>query len=324
MPRDGSNVYHIPPGTEGAPDTVIESAKYNAFVTDVEQDLNAARPIIAGGTGATSAAAALVALGGEQSSQVVTNYDSHVFVAGSFSSASSATGSPVSGHAFAGIVYVADSSNLVIEARDLDDTTTPPRMYVRQKKVGIWSAWAPDFDQNAQNALNDTRYVNTSGDTMTGLLVLSANPTAALGAASKQYVDAGDAATLAAADAAADAADAALVRLAGNQNLTGGFSFTPFAVGNMGSGTITFNPMNGNYQSATNNAAVTVQVPTVDCAMDILVTNSASAGTLAFSGSFTVNPMNVGDNLTTTNGHRFIISIRRIGGISTFVIKALQ
>lgn len=36
----------------------------------------------------------------------------------------------------------------------------------------------------------DDRYINTDGDTMTGLLVLSADPTALLGAATKQYVDA--------------------------------------------------------------------------------------------------------------------------------------
>lgn len=36
----------------------------------------------------------------------------------------------------------------------------------------------------------DARYLNTDGDTMTGLLVLSADPSAALGAATKQYVDA--------------------------------------------------------------------------------------------------------------------------------------
>lgn len=174
MPRDGSNVYHIPPGTEGVPDTVIESAKYNTYITDIEQDLNTARPILSGGTGATSADAALAGLGAEKASQIVTNYDSHVFTAGSFSSATSATNPPVTGHAFAGIVYMADSNNLIVEARDLDDTIVPPRMYVRQKEAGVWGLWSPDFDQTAQNTLNDARYVNTTGgDTMAGELNLS-------------------------------------------------------------------------------------------------------------------------------------------------------
>jgi len=63
MPRDGSGIYTTPVGTTAVPDTTIESAKYNANVADVAADLNAPRPIIAGGTGATSATGALTALG---------------------------------------------------------------------------------------------------------------------------------------------------------------------------------------------------------------------------------------------------------------------
>ena len=44
-------------------DTTIESTKYNANVADVETDLNAPRPIVAGGTGATNAADAATNLG---------------------------------------------------------------------------------------------------------------------------------------------------------------------------------------------------------------------------------------------------------------------
>src|SRR4051812_25275178 len=139
MPRDGSNVYHRPPGTDAVTDTTIESSKYNAFVADVEQDLNTPRPIVAGGTGASDAATAIANLGGERAAQVVTNYDSQVFVAGSFYSASTAPNPPVTGHSFAGICYVSDAANMVIEARDLDGVTQPGRNWVRQKKAGVWS-----------------------------------------------------------------------------------------------------------------------------------------------------------------------------------------
>lgn len=54
MPRDGSGVWSPPPGTTASPNTTILSAAYNAFVSDLETDLNAARPIAAGGTGGTS------------------------------------------------------------------------------------------------------------------------------------------------------------------------------------------------------------------------------------------------------------------------------
>lgn len=54
MPRDGSGVYDVPPGTQATPNTTILSAAYNAFLADIVADLNAARPVSAGGTGGTS------------------------------------------------------------------------------------------------------------------------------------------------------------------------------------------------------------------------------------------------------------------------------
>ena len=145
MPRDGSNIYHRPAGTDGVPDTPIESAKYNAYIADVEQDLNLPRPIVAGGTGATNATDAMTALGGELANQVVTNYDSDPILPGSFYSATSATGSPVTGHAFVGFAYGQTSGGLVIEARDLTDTNNPHVKYTRSyAPVGGWSTWKVD------------------------------------------------------------------------------------------------------------------------------------------------------------------------------------
>jgi hypothetical protein len=52
------------------------------------------------------------------------------------------------------------------------------------------------------------------------------------------------------------------------------------------------------------------------------VTNGPSAGAITFSG-FTVNA-NTGEPLTTTNGNKFIITIVRINGTATYMVKALQ
>lgn len=64
MPRNPSGTYTVPPGTAAATSTVVASAPYNAFVADIEADLNAVRPQSAGGTGASTADAALTAFGG--------------------------------------------------------------------------------------------------------------------------------------------------------------------------------------------------------------------------------------------------------------------
>ncbi|MBZ7920563.1 hypothetical protein LAC81_02020 [Ensifer adhaerens] len=62
MPRTGG-VYSPPAGTKGTPNTTIQSVPYNTWVDDLTADANAARPITAGGTGATSASGARTALG---------------------------------------------------------------------------------------------------------------------------------------------------------------------------------------------------------------------------------------------------------------------
>lgn len=63
MPRDGSGVFSKVAGTTAVSGTAIESAKYNSVIDDFATDANTPRPIVAGGTGASTAAAARTALG---------------------------------------------------------------------------------------------------------------------------------------------------------------------------------------------------------------------------------------------------------------------
>jgi hypothetical protein len=63
MSRNGSGVYSKPPGTTAAPGATITSSQFNSSIDDLVEDLNLARPIVAGGTGATTAATARAALG---------------------------------------------------------------------------------------------------------------------------------------------------------------------------------------------------------------------------------------------------------------------
>lgn len=71
MPRTG-NIYAPPAGTKAVTNTTIESSKYNAFVDDLTTDANAARPITAGGTGATNATSARTNLGTNDAANLTT------------------------------------------------------------------------------------------------------------------------------------------------------------------------------------------------------------------------------------------------------------
>lgn len=104
--------------------------------------------------------------------------------------------------------------------------------------------------------------------------------------------------------------------------ITKGFTVTPNNIGTVSSGTTTPAAADGNYQYLTNNGAFTLAAPAADSAIDILITNGASAGTITFSG-FTVGT-NIGSPFTTTNTSKFLLSIRRINGVSTYSNYALQ
>jgi len=144
MPRDGSGIYTTPPGTTAVPDTTIESAKYNANVADVAADLNAARPIVAGGTGATSAKAARTALGAEAMFVTVTNYDTHPWEAGSFISSPGATGSPEGPGAATGYwigTAISDSAATVIGLEAINYSDPNKTRWERYKSGGTWTSW---------------------------------------------------------------------------------------------------------------------------------------------------------------------------------------
>jgi hypothetical protein len=116
--------------------------------------------------------------------------------------------------------------------------------------------------------------------------------------------------------------DADTLKSDATATITAGYAVTPHNIGTVSSGTTTPAPANGNYQYYTNDGAHTLAAPTTDCAIDLLVTNGASAGAITFSG-FTVGSA-PGSALTTTNTHKFVISIRRINAISTYSVYALQ
>jgi hypothetical protein len=110
------------------------------------------------------------------------------------------------------------------------------------------------------------------------------------------------------------------VNLAGNQNLTGGFTTTSYSAGTKSSGTFTLDALNGNIQHATNNGAHTLAPPTAPCTIILEYTNGASAGAITTSGFTEVS----GESFTTTNTHKFICSVVKTNSWSALHVRALQ
>lgn len=81
MPRDGANLYSKPAGTTAVSGTTIESAKYNSTIDDLVSDLNLPRPVVAGGTGASTLAGVLTAIGGQPLDGALTSLAGLTYVA---------------------------------------------------------------------------------------------------------------------------------------------------------------------------------------------------------------------------------------------------
>lgn len=64
MPRSGANIYSKPGGTSPTNGGTTDATAFNLLMDDIAADLNTPRPIVAGGTGAATAAAGLANLGG--------------------------------------------------------------------------------------------------------------------------------------------------------------------------------------------------------------------------------------------------------------------
>lgn len=117
---------------------------------------------------------------------------------------------------------------------------------------------------------------------------------------------------------------AAVVSPSTTSNISIGYTVSPYSIGTISSGTITFNSANGNYQYYTNNGAHTLNAPSSDCAIDILITNSGTGGgTITMSG-FTAPTGGGGDTYATTASNKYILMIRRINSVATYMFKALQ
>lgn len=237
------------------------------------------------------------------------------------------TGGSISGVALSNVTVVANASSLGV--RDSDGS------HVLSIAAGsnltanrVFTLTTGDSARTLDVSAGDVTISTAGAELINDADAAAQRTTLGLGTAdSPQFtaVNIGNASdtTLARASAGKVSVEGVNVLLAGvTETITKGFTVTPHNLGTISSGTTTLSGANGNYQYYTSNGAHTIAAPSSDTAIDILVTNGASAGAITFSG-FTVGAFK-GSDYVTTNTQKFILSVRRINGISTYSWYALQ
>jgi len=71
LPRNGSGTFSLPAGYTATTGQTITAAQHNDPLEDIAGDLNTARPVVAGGTGATTASGARTNLGAQAQADVL-------------------------------------------------------------------------------------------------------------------------------------------------------------------------------------------------------------------------------------------------------------
>lgn len=188
MPRNGSGVYSLPSGSLVTDGQAGTASQHNTPLNDLVDDANSARPIVAGGTAATTAADARTnldvaqkqssvtdttagrglivgafGLGQTASAPLLTNLDATDTASGNYrvtlagTTGTWPTSAPLSGSAVNGIVIVRRYDGNVFEQFLSPDLSTSP-VYRRFRTGGAFTAWAPDG-----LTLGDFGYVSGEG-----------------------------------------------------------------------------------------------------------------------------------------------------------------
>jgi hypothetical protein len=290
MPRDGSGVYSKPAGIDASPNTTIESADWNAFTADVEQDANTPRPVVAGGSGSSTA------VGGN---------DNLNKAGADMASAST--------------LNLATSTGTLINVTGTTTITALGVLAAGAERVLVFTG-VLTLTYNATTLIlpGAANIITAAGDTARFR---------SLGGGSwkcvdyqRQSVAPFSQATL---DAIANGDAASLKKAADNTAVSAGFTAAIVDDGTKSTGTYTPSPLGGNYRKITNNGAFTLAAPTdANCYnMTIDITNGASAGAITFTGFVTGYPQ--GDVLTTVNAAKFKLHISKTDIGTTGYIEAL-
>lgn len=94
--------------------------------------------------------------------------------------------------------------------------------------------------------------------------------------------------------------------------------------GVIASGVKTLTARNGAFQKYVNNGAHTLQPPTENCTINVLIQNGVSAGAITITGWTKVTGTAAPASNSTTSGHKFIARVTVIDGSSWLEWQALQ
>jgi hypothetical protein len=160
--------------------------------------------------------------------------------------------------------------------------------------------------------------IHTQGiDTITNLEAALANK-----AAVNHGHAIGDVTNLADALAGKEPANANLLNANASANLTNGFTASNLDRGTWNTGSFKPAPDQANMQRIANTGAFAFVAPTAagDYTIIVKITNGAGAGAVTFQGFASVG----GDDLTTTQGHKFFVYITKLDGDVAALVQALQ
>ena len=186
MPRNGSEVYSRPAGTTAISGATIESAKFNELMADIANDLNVARPVVAGGTGAGTPEIARTNLGVAIGTDVqgfdaglasiagltvaadqgiyATGADTYAtFALGSLSRTLLANTTEAGFRSTLGVAVVIDEDNFATDSATRPPSQQSTKVYVDTsvagKAIGVGQTWT---DRTGSRS-SGTAYRNTSG-----------------------------------------------------------------------------------------------------------------------------------------------------------------
>lgn len=184
MARNGSGVYSLPPGSTIANGDTSDATDVNTPLADIAADLNVARPVVAGGTGSTSASGARTNLGltslatttPTDTAATIINGTEAPFIGNAsvedesidpgfyaYATASGSSGGPT-GVTTANLIHTRRAPGGGEAQILVDDTTTSDLgyTYTRSRIGGSWGAWLRTVTSVAPSEL-DADDITTSG-----------------------------------------------------------------------------------------------------------------------------------------------------------------